>query len=84
MEIVKFDASANDLPSGFDVRGYPTLYWLPKDSKDKPQSYSGNRNLDDFVKFIAQRATKELKSFDRDGNPKEKPEEIDDAEKIEL
>lgn len=28
--IVKMDATANDVPPTFDVRGFPTLYWLPK------------------------------------------------------
>jgi len=33
------DATANDVPSTFDVRGFPTLYWLPKDGKNKPIRY---------------------------------------------
>lgn len=33
------DATANDVPPTFDVRGFPTLYWLPKNSKDKPIRY---------------------------------------------
>lgn len=37
--IVKMDATANDVPSSFDVRGFPTLYWAPKNSKDSPQRY---------------------------------------------
>ena len=37
--IVKMDATANDVPPGFDVRGFPTLYWLPKGGKDKPVRY---------------------------------------------
>ena len=69
VEIVKMDATANDVPSGFDVRGFPTLFWVPKDSK-KPVSYQGGRELDDFVKYIAKEATDELKSFDRSGKAK--------------
>lgn len=37
--IVKMDATANDVPPGFDVRGFPTLYWIPKDAKDKTVRY---------------------------------------------
>lgn len=33
------DATSNDVPPTFDVRGFPTLYWLPKDSKNKPIRY---------------------------------------------
>lgn len=37
--IVKMDATANDVPHPYDVRGFPTLYWAPKDSKDAPVKY---------------------------------------------
>ncbi|VVC29159.1 Hypothetical protein CINCED_3A021842 [Cinara cedri] len=39
VSLVKMDATANDVPSIFDVRGFPTLYWLPKDGKTKPIRY---------------------------------------------
>ena len=58
----------------FDVKGFPTLFWLPKDSKDTPVKYEGGREVDDFVKYIAKHATKELKSLDRSGVPKQKTE----------
>lgn len=37
--IVKIDASNNDVPSTYEVSGFPTLYWAPKDSKDSPIRY---------------------------------------------
>jgi protein disulfide isomerase family A protein 3 len=67
--IVKMDATANDVADGYDVRGFPTLFWLPKDSK-KPVSYQGGRELDDFVQYIAKEATDELNGLDREGKPK--------------
>ena len=33
VEIVKMDATANDVATGYDVRGFPTLYWVPAGSK---------------------------------------------------
>lgn len=72
--IVKMDATANDVPATYDVRGFPTLYWLPKDSKDKPIRYEGGRELEDFIKYIASHATNELKGYDRSGKPKESDE----------
>merc|ERR1719210_2360970 len=69
VEIVKMDATANDVPAGFDVRGFPTLFWLPSDSK-KPVAYNGGRELDDFVKYIAEKATSELNGYDRKGKAK--------------
>lgn len=70
VEIVKMDATANDVPPGFDVRGFPTLFWLPKDSKTSPQRYEGGREVDDFIQYIAKHATNELKAFDRSGKAK--------------
>lgn len=64
------DATANDVPSPFDVRGFPTLYWAPKDSKDSPVRYEGGRELDDFIKYIAKHATSELNGYDRQGKEK--------------
>ena len=100
--IVKMDATANDVPAGFDVRGFPTLYWIPKDAKDKPIRYEvcseaifihfrvfirvlqhkrmeffqGGRELEDFVKYIASKATNELKGFDRSGKSKSGKDEL--------
>lgn len=33
------DATANDVPEPYDIRGFPTLYWSPKDKKDAPVQY---------------------------------------------
>lgn len=68
--IVKMDATANDVPPTYDVRGFPTLYWLPKDDKSNPKRYEGGREVDDFLKYIAKHATSELKGFDRKGSAK--------------
>lgn len=68
VNIVKMDATANDVPASFDVRGFPTIYWVPKGGK--PVTYNGGREVDDFVKYIAKEATDELKGFDRKGNAK--------------
>merc|ERR1712218_277091 len=69
VEIVKMDATANDVPPQFDVRGFPTLFWVPSDTKN-PTSYNGGREKDDFIKYIAEHATEELKGFDRKGKAK--------------
>jgi len=68
--IVKMDATANDVPPSFEVRGFPTLFFLPKDDKSKPQTYQGGREVDDFVKYLAKHASSELKGWDRAGKPK--------------
>lgn len=70
VSIVKFDATANDVPAGYEVRGFPTLFWLPKDSKSTPVKYEGGREVDDFVQYIAKHATNELKSLDRNAKAK--------------
>lgn len=68
--IVKMDASANDVPQGYEVAGYPTVYWAARNSKSNPVKYEGGRKLRDFINFIAEHATKELKRYDRQGRVK--------------
>jgi len=70
VSIVKMDATANDVPAPYEVSGFPTLFWLPKDSKDTPVRYDGGREVDDFINYIAKHATEELKGYDRSGKPK--------------
>eukprot|EP00161_Ancyromonas_sigmoides_P013854 TRINITY_DN357_c2_g1_i2.p3 TRINITY_DN357_c2_g1~~TRINITY_DN357_c2_g1_i2.p3 ORF type:complete len:488 (-),score=273.83 TRINITY_DN357_c2_g1_i2:46-1509(-) len=50
--IAKIDATANDYASRFAVRGYPTIYWVPKNNKQSPSKYEGGREVDDIVKWI--------------------------------
>lgn len=38
--------------------------------------FQGGRDVDDFIKYIASKATDELKGFDRSGNPKDDKEEL--------
>ena len=45
------DATANTVPKEFDVKGYPTLYFLSSKSK-KPVPYNGEREADEMAKFI--------------------------------
>jgi protein disulfide isomerase family A protein 3 len=73
--IVKMDATANDVPPTFEVRGFPTLYWLPKGSKS-PVKYEGGRELNDFIQYIAKEATDELKGWDRSGKEKDSKTEL--------
>ena len=67
---MKMDATANDVPPEFEVRGFPTLFWLPKDRSGKPKKYEGGREVDDFIEYIAKNAASELKGFGRDGKAK--------------
>jgi len=68
VDIVKMDATANDVPPNFNVQGFPTIFWKPKGGV--PRNYNGGRELDDFVKYIAQHSTNELKGYDRKGKAK--------------
>ncbi|XP_028029914.1 protein disulfide-isomerase A3 [Bombyx mandarina] len=77
VDIIKIDATANDWPkSQFDVSGFPTIFWKPKDSSKKPQRYNGGRALEDFIKYVSEQATSELKGWDRKGNAKQGKEEL--------
>ncbi|ONM26494.1 protein disulfide isomerase2 [Zea mays] len=48
--IAKMDATANDVPSEFEVQGYPTMYFVTPSGK--VTSYDSGRTADDIVDFI--------------------------------
>jgi len=48
--IAKMDATANDVPSEFDVQGYPTLYFVTPSGK--MVSYDSGRTADEIVDYI--------------------------------
>ncbi|CAK1602381.1 unnamed protein product [Parnassius mnemosyne] len=71
VDIIKIDATANDWPKSlYDVSGFPTIFWKPKDTNKKPVRYNGGRALDDFIKYVSEHASSELKGWDRKGNAK--------------
>lgn len=68
VEIVKMDATANDVPPAFSVSGFPTIYWVKKG--EPPVMYDSARDLVSFINYIASHATDELKGYNRKGKPK--------------
>ncbi|THD21908.1 putative protein disulfide-isomerase ER-60 [Fasciola hepatica] len=73
VRFVLYDATENEIPEPYEVRGYPTLYFVPRKSKNAPKSFEGSREVDDIIKYVAKESTEELQGFDRDGRLK-KPE----------
>ncbi|XP_062595206.1 protein disulfide-isomerase A3-like [Saccostrea cucullata] len=74
--IAKMDATANDVAKPYEVSGFPTIYFAPKGSKDSPRKYSGGREVDDFLKYLAKESTDELNGYKRDGKKKKKKTEL--------
>ncbi|XP_015674084.2 protein disulfide-isomerase A3 [Protobothrops mucrosquamatus] len=55
--IAKMDATANDVPSPYEVKGFPTIYFSPAGSKQSPKKYEGGREVSDFVSYLKREAT---------------------------
>lgn len=72
--LAKMDATANDVPANFDVKGFPTLYYVPKGNKQNPMKYESGRDVDSIVKFLAEKSTDGLSGFDRKGKKTKKSE----------
>ncbi|CAF4035415.1 unnamed protein product, partial [Rotaria magnacalcarata] len=70
--IAKMDATENDVPPAYEVQGFPTIYFAPKNSKSSPRKYEGGREVDDFIKYLAKEATEPLNGYDRSGSKKSK------------
>ena len=73
VEVVKMDETANDAPPEYEVTEYPSLYWLPRSTK-VPELYPGGLQLQDLVRFISEKATTELRGWDRRGRERRKTE----------
>ncbi|XP_049579194.1 protein disulfide-isomerase A3 [Syngnathus scovelli] len=55
--IAKMDATANDVPSPYEVSGFPTIYFAPAGSKMQPKKYEGGREVSDFIAFLKREAS---------------------------
>ncbi|XP_063781946.1 protein disulfide-isomerase A3 [Pseudophryne corroboree] len=55
--IAKMDATANDVPSPYEVRGFPTIYFSPAGNKNSPKRYEGGREVNDFLSYLKKEAT---------------------------
>lgn len=51
-----FDATANTVPSNFEVQGYPTLMFLKANDKKTPIPYEGDRQAGAILDFIKKHA----------------------------
>uniref|UniRef100_A0A8C9Z1I7 Protein disulfide-isomerase n=1 Tax=Sander lucioperca TaxID=283035 RepID=A0A8C9Z1I7_SANLU len=58
--IAKMDATANDVPSPYEVSGFPTLYFAPAGRKMSPKKYEGGREVSDFISYLKREATNPL------------------------
>jgi len=61
VHITKIDATANFVPSNFEVRGFPSIFWVPAGKGAEPQKYESGRDLADFEKYIKKHASKKSK-----------------------
>jgi len=69
--IAEFDATANDLPAAYSIRGYPTVYWAEKGNKGKPEKYTGARSIAEWSAFVAKKAPEEDDSEEDIPEPEE-------------
>ncbi|XP_037538473.1 protein disulfide-isomerase A3 [Nematolebias whitei] len=58
--IAKMDATANDVPSPYEVSGFPTIYFSPAGRKSNPKKYEGGREVNDFISYLKKEATNPL------------------------
>eukprot|EP00928_Gymnodinium_smaydae_P078831 TRINITY_DN62898_c0_g1_i1.p1 TRINITY_DN62898_c0_g1~~TRINITY_DN62898_c0_g1_i1.p1 ORF type:complete len:1131 (-),score=297.84 TRINITY_DN62898_c0_g1_i1:159-3551(-) len=52
--VLKFDHTANDMPfEGFEIKGYPTLFYIPAGAKKPSQSFVGSMVVEQMKNFLA-------------------------------
>ena len=50
--IAKVDSTANDVPSEFNVKGFPTIYFVPAGGDKEPIVYDGAREVCTFLGYF--------------------------------
>jgi len=63
LRVAKIDATNNFVPNNFEVRGFPSIFWVPAGKGDAPLKYEGGRELDDFEKYIKSHASKKSQAL---------------------
>jgi len=63
LRIAKIDATANFIPSVFEVRGYPSIFWVPAGKGAEPKKYESGREEEEFEKYIKAHASKKSKAL---------------------
>jgi hypothetical protein len=58
VSVAAMDATAHDVPDGYDVSGYPTIFF--KKAGGKPEPYEGGRDLVSMADFIKANAVSEV------------------------
>lgn len=81
--IAKMDATANDVPSPYEVSGFPTIYFSPAGRKMSPKKYEGGREVSDFIAYLKKEASSPLVVGEEETKKKRKKKDNDD-DKIEL
>ncbi|XP_012697964.1 protein disulfide-isomerase A3 [Clupea harengus] len=70
--IAKMDATANDVPSQYEVRGFPTIFFSPAGQKNSPRKYEGGREVADFLSYLKREATNPVVAEEDEKKPKKK------------
>ncbi|XP_039628990.1 protein disulfide-isomerase A3 [Polypterus senegalus] len=70
--IAKMDATANDVPSPYEVRGFPTIYFAPAGKKQTPKKYEGAREVSDFISYLKKEASNPLVLKEEEKSKKKK------------
>ncbi|XP_024912210.1 protein disulfide-isomerase A3 [Cynoglossus semilaevis] len=55
--IAKMDATANDVPSPYEVSGFRSIYFSPAGRKMNPKRYEGGREVSDFISYLKREAS---------------------------
>lgn len=61
--IGKMDSTANEA-EGVNVRGFPTLKFYKKGSKNAPMDFEGDRTVEGFIAFLKKHSTADLSVLD--------------------
>jgi protein disulfide isomerase len=61
--VAKFDATANDAPPEFEIKGFPTIFFVAAGELRNVVKYEGGREVSDFSSFLDENARHSLGTY---------------------
>jgi len=58
--IASMDATKNDVPRPYTIKGFPSIFYAPRNAKDAPRRFEGKYELDELLTFVAEHSTEPL------------------------
>eukprot|EP00045_Choanoeca_perplexa_P011025 m.115225 g.115225 ORF g.115225 m.115225 type:complete len:621 (+) comp15484_c0_seq2:75-1937(+) len=73
--VARIEATENDVPDEYEIKGFPTIFFKPKGSDPQLVEYEDARDVDGFLNFLRQNAEAKIPKFKKKTPQAQAPKE---------